>query len=82
MRLKLGERETIVCTYAKPAHGPGWRNQPLWVIIRDYDGSLREECLQPSQQGPDVRRIYGIAAEVHEAMLSAVGKVVSRRARK
>ena len=82
MRLKLGERDTIVCCYAQPVHGPGWSNTPLWVIIRDGDGFLREECLQPRDQGPDVRRIYGIAAEVHEAMLSAVGKVVSRRARK
>jgi len=78
MRLTLNDHDTIIAAYAQPSAGPGWSNHPLWLIIRDGNGNLREECLQPREQGPDARRLYGIAAEVHEAMLAALGTVTRR----
>lgn len=69
---KLGKHERIVCAYAQPASGPGWANAPLWLIVRGEDGRLREECLQPEQQGKEVEQLYAVSAALHYALLSAL----------
>jgi hypothetical protein len=74
MKLEPGER--IVCAYAEPASGPGVSNKPLWVVVREVGGKLREECLQPEEQTTPILYLYGTAYEVHKAMLSAVHRIV------
>lgn len=69
---KLSKFERIVCAYAQPASGPGWANNPLWLIVRGEDGKLREEVLQPDQQSKEVAQLYAISAALHFAMLSAL----------
>jgi hypothetical protein len=57
--------DSIVTAWAEPASGPGWSNQPLWVIVKDGDGKLREECIQPEEQDQVMRTLYAISASVH-----------------
>lgn len=57
--------DSIVTAWAEPASGPGWSNQPLWVIVKDGDGKLREECIQPEEQDQVMRTLYTISASVH-----------------
>jgi DNA-binding transcriptional LysR family regulator len=62
----------IVTAYAAAAAGPGWSNQPLWVIVRDANQKLREECIQPPEQGREMMALYRISEAVHYAMKAAV----------
>lgn len=64
--------QTVVCVYARHASGPGWSNSPLWVILRDGNGKLKEECLQPDEQPEKVLTLYRIAADVDSEMTAAV----------
>ena len=72
MAFRLGKGETIVTAYAQPANGPGWANEPLYVVVRDANGKLREECLQPREQGDRIRLLYDMAAVLHAMMHTAV----------
>lgn len=57
--------ERIVCAYAEPASGPGWANQPLWVIVQQRGGGpMRAICLQPDEQptGDFWRFVYHASA--------------------
>lgn len=68
----ITKHDTIVAVAAIPASGPGWSNTPLWVVVKNRDGKLREECLQPEEQGSAVLGLYRIAAAVHTAMVHAI----------
>lgn len=74
--LRLGENDRIVSAYAQPANGPGWSNAPLWVVVRDGDGRLREECLQPGEQPRGVLTLYRIASAVHGQLLAELTRVM------
>lgn len=77
--LVLDERDRIVTVYAQPADGPGWNNRPLWVIYRDGQGNLRETCLQPHEQTPEMQMLYTLQAEAGSLMKGLVEKIVTRR---
>lgn len=70
MKRKPGD--WIITVYAQSANGPGWANQPLWVVVRGIDGVIREECLQPAEQSRDMLVMYGISEAVSGAMRKAV----------
>lgn len=69
---KLGKYEHVVCAFAEHATGPGWANQPIWVIIQDGDGKLRRECLQPEEQTPEMRTLFNVSVAANGAMTAAV----------
>lgn len=64
--------DQIICAYAKAVSGPGWANEPLWVIIRGADNVLRDECIQPDERPPGIDQIYDISASVHRALIWAL----------
>ena len=68
----IGRDDTIVTAYAEPANGPGWANTPLWVIVRDAAGKLRQECIQPGEQTEDMLTLYAFSALLHGRMTRAV----------
>ncbi len=70
--MKLAKDDHVVTAYAQRASGPGWANVPLWIVVRDANGRLREECLQPEEQTPTMAALYNIAEAVHHAMRQAV----------
>lgn len=67
-RLKKGEH--VVCAFAERCAGPGWANAPVWVIVQDGNGSLRKECLQPSDQSDEMLVMYNVSNEVSSLMKS------------
>jgi len=69
---------TLSSAYAERALGPGWVNSPLWVIVRNGTGELREECLQPDEQNEQMIQLYLISESVHRAMCAAVNKAIGR----
>jgi hypothetical protein len=72
MSVQLKDQEFIVTVYAKQAKGPGWSNQPLFVLIRDAEGRLREECLQPDEQTAEMKALFNVSATVHDQLVKAV----------
>lgn len=61
-------RINVVTAFAEPACGPGWANQPVWVICRNHDGSLYMECIQPEEQTREMRLMYSLSADIHQKM--------------
>ena len=70
--MTLADDETIITAYATHESGPGWSNEPVWFIVRDGRGNLREECLQPDEQSYEMRLLFRIAAAVHDQFKRAV----------
>jgi hypothetical protein len=53
--------DRIVTVWCERHSGPGWGNSPVHVIIRDGNGKLREEWLQPDDQPQELDAIYDAA---------------------
>ena len=71
--MKLAETDYIVTAYAESAAGPGWANQPVWVVVRSQlDGSVRIECLQPNEQSGEIQGLYAVSQAAHGSMTRAV----------
>jgi hypothetical protein len=66
----------IVTAWAESASGPGWANQPVWVLVRSLSGDLRIECLQPEEQTPTMQTLHSISATVSGQMTKEAEKVV------
>lgn len=79
--LRLKEGDYIRAVMPESAAGPGWANTPLYVIVRDGNGKLREECLQPREQPRDVMLLFGIVEKVQAAMLSILEAALFRERR-
>lgn len=62
----------IVTAWAESASGPGWTDQPVWVLVQERCGKLRIECLQPDEQSRDIHTLYSVSSAAHGAMVTAV----------
>jgi hypothetical protein len=81
--VNIGEHDEIICAFAQPAGGPGWSNQPLWVIVRSrLDGSLRQECLQPEEFDMYIWTLYDISAAVSAQMKQVLSAYLAGRKKK
>ena len=78
--LHLSPGEIVVSAWAQPAHGAGWANEPVWVLIRDIGQCLRQECLQPQEQPAILFRAYGLLAAAHAFMLEQLRDAEVKRA--
>lgn len=67
----LKKTDYIVTAYADTCGGPGWANKPIWLIVRDQDGKLREECVQPDEQTTEMHILYEVSETAHRAMTFA-----------
>jgi hypothetical protein len=70
LRLRSGER--VISAYAEPACGPGWSNRPFWVLVENREGSIRKQCLQPSEQPVDLARLYDLSALLHRMIMGGL----------
>lgn len=70
----IKKHDTIVTAYAQSCAGPGWGNSPIWVVVRDKLGNLREECIQPNSQTGEMLSLYSISQSVNNAMINAITK--------
>jgi len=76
---KLQQDERIVSAYAESCAGPGWANSPVWVIVQNTSGKLRQECLQPEEQTTEMHTLYHISSAAHVSMTKAVMKLVKKK---
>ena len=70
--------DTIVTAFAEYAYGPGWANAPIWVIVRDKTGELRQESIQPLEQTAEMTTLFRISDVVNKAMTTAVKSKVGK----
>lgn len=73
--LRLDPDDHVVTAWAEHAGGPGWANQPVWVLVRSRTGHLRIECLQPNEQPGTMQILYGVSAQIHTQMTKAAESV-------
>jgi len=60
---------TIVTAWVEKCSGPGWANQPCWVLFRnDMTGEHTVECIQPLDQSAGMHTLADVSATVHSAM--------------
>ena len=62
-------QDVIVTAYAQPCAGPGWGNSPIWVVVKNGDGKLREECIQPDEQTECMYKLYSVCAAAHSSLM-------------
>jgi hypothetical protein len=80
MAFKFGEHDQVVTAYAQHAHGPGWANQPVWVVVRSrLDGAYRLECLQPEDLTREIWALYEVSQAAHKAMMNAVTAKIEKQ---
>ena len=77
--MRLAKNERIVTAYARLACGPGWSNMPVWIVVRDANGNLREECMQPDEQTAEIAHLYNVSEAAHYAMVAAVERAIKRK---
>ena len=72
--MRLDDRDVIVAAWAERASGPGWSNRLVWLLVRDEDGELRLDSLQPDEYAPSatVTALFDVSAACATAMLRAV----------
>lgn len=66
--IRLAANEHIVHAWGERASGPGWSNQPTWVLVREAAGKLRIECVQPQDLPRGSLDLWEISALVHAQM--------------
>jgi len=76
---KLKPHETIVTAWAEHCYGPGWANAPVWVIVRDGNGNLRQEVIQPDEQSAEMVELHGIDAIVSSKMTGYVRNLMGKK---
>lgn len=77
--MKLAKDETIVTAWAERASGPGWANQPVYVLVRDSNGKLRTDAIHPDEHSAEVHVLYDVNEAAHIAMTNAVRKIAKRQ---
>jgi hypothetical protein len=78
--MEFSEHDQIITAYAQKAHGPGWSNQPVWVVVRSrLDSSYRLECLQPDEFSMNIWALYDVSEAAHKAMVEAIKVHLAKR---
>ena len=74
--------DIVETAWARPSNGPGWHNQPLWMLIRRRTtGELRVECVQPHEQTGEMLLVYKAAAAMNELLTDAAVSLLQKRAK-
>jgi hypothetical protein len=69
---KLKKGETILATRFAASSGPGWSNRLVWVYIRDSDGNIREDAIQPEEQTELMAQMFRAVAHVDSTMIKEI----------
>lgn len=67
-------KDVIITAYAQPSAGPVWANTPIWLIVKNGDGKLREERIQPDEQTDGMMRLYAICSVAHGTLMKEIEK--------
>ena len=67
----MSDRQTVVTAFAESCSGPGWANNPVWVVLKDGDGKLSLDAIQPENQTDTMCALYGVSQAAHLAMTKA-----------
>ena len=79
MRRAVKPRQTVVTAWAEHCSGPGWSNSVVWVILRDGDGRLTQECLQPGDATSDMLTMFPVSDCANRTMSGEAAKVLAKR---
>jgi hypothetical protein len=74
--MKLQPGEKVITAFAEEAHGPGWANCPIWVVVQTEKLHYRLTAIQPEDQTSQMRLLYNVSAHCHLAMTSIVNSEI------
>ena len=78
-KIRMSDREFIAAVVPESASGPGWSNQPTWVYIVNHDTKIcRTECIQPSEQTPELATLFSTGLVVQSALRSAIQPMLKK----
>lgn len=75
-------KATVIAAWAERCSGPGWANAPVWVLVREPDGTLRQDCLQPKEQPADMVALFRVSAAVASDMRRLAERALAKRGSK
>jgi hypothetical protein len=70
--IELQRDERIVAVVPEYFFGPGWSYPLVLVYIVDSSQRLRIEAIQPEDQTPKMRTLFGVGAAACGALVGAV----------
>lgn len=79
---KLTKYEHVVAVVPESCEGPGWSNRVIWVFVRDGDGKLRMEALQPEEQTETMYLMFDTLESAHGVMLAEVRRALKPKKRR
>lgn len=74
--MKLDKGSKVVIAWADKCYGPGWSNNPVWLIVRDTNGKLEQLCLQPEEQTKEIRILFSTNYESSATMTEIIANLV------
>lgn len=57
----LEKEENVLFAWTEECNGPGWSSNPVWVLTRKRDQSLRVFAIQPSEQTQRLLDLSGVS---------------------
>jgi hypothetical protein len=70
------EKPEVVHAWCELAHGPGWTNPLVWVLLRDARGRFSLEGLQPGEYGEVLRALHPVADIANRTLCALTRKDV------
>jgi len=71
--IKLSPTESILGVIPLLSSGPGWQNEPTFVIIGNAaTGNYRSVCIQPHERSDRMATLWRVAAIAHEELMRCV----------
>lgn len=77
----IKDNEHIIAAFTEFPSGPGWANQVVWVILRDVNGKIRIEDLQPDEQSEILLKLGPISDEINRLIIGEIRKLQNNKTR-
>jgi hypothetical protein len=71
-KILLEKYEQVIAVIPQHAKGPGWANEPTWIVIRGIGPTYREECIQPEERTRELSALYNAGEAMMQSLIAAV----------
>ena len=70
--MTIGDTDIVLTAYAKLTDRPGFIDTPLWVIVREKSGLIRQEIISSVEQSAGMQMLYPISNSLNSQMCKLV----------
>ena len=76
---EMKKSDQILAVRPQSCHGPGWSNWPIWVYIKNREGVIREECIQPDDRTEVMAYLHDPYESMTNTMIAQCYEVLGRK---